>query len=162
MSKVVGAKNKKENRQGLVLVLVLVVIAVAGFFVVQSVFGDSEGTRMVNVPDIETHLISADGTRHMFGARVVLELDNNAPNVRGGDLHGEVLAAINALSYEDITGFYGMDMVRDAIRARLGDTFADEELVGIFFSSMVNDMSLPRVERPRQNAAFEAFFGGGN
>ncbi|MCL2573631.1 MAG: flagellar basal body-associated FliL family protein [Defluviitaleaceae bacterium] len=143
--------RSKEKRTGLIVafVLLLILLVAIAFAITQNIFSSSPAN-FVRVPVVQTHVLSQDGNTHMFGAQVVIELDPDAPSIDGSALYAEVLAAISSLSYEDISGFYGMDILRDAVRARVSHNLGNDiELLGVYFSQFLSDMPLPNLEEDR-------------
>jgi len=159
-------KGSKEKKYGLIVILLLLVLllGVIAFAAIQArqAFLSRSATHFVDVPVVETHLVSADGNMHMFGARVVIELDNDAPSVHQDVLYNAVLAAVSSLSYEDIVDYYGMETLRNAVRARLSSSFSNEDLLGVYFAQFLSDMPLPNLEAdrvPGRNPMLDVFLG---
>ena len=156
-------KVNKERRYGLIVILILLAILVAAIVLVttQSLI-ESDSARFVDVPVIQTYLVAQGGDTHMFGTRVVLELDTDAPTISRDVLHREIMAAVSSLSYEDITDFYGMETLRQAVFARLSSSFSEEELLGVYFAQFISDMPLPNLEGervPGRNPLIDALTG---
>ena len=156
-------KVNKEKRYGLIVVFVLLVVLFGAIAIVttQSFVGGSP-THFVDVPPVQTHLMAQSGETRMFGAQVVLELDNNAPAISRDQLYNEILAAVSGLSYEDITGSYGMETLRNAVRTRLSHSFNEEELLGVYFAQFLSDIPLPSLEEervPGRNPLIDAILG---
>jgi len=143
-------KANKEKGYGIIVILILLALLVAAiaFAAVQNFLGGSP-TQFVNVPVVETHLVSAGGNMHMFGTRVVIELDSDAPGVDSSLLYNAVLAAVSSLSYEDITDYYGMEILRSAVYARLATSIDSDHLLGVYFAQFLSDMPLPNLEEER-------------
>jgi len=152
---------RKEKRAALVvalLFLVLVLGAVA--YVTTQTFFSRTPSHFVDVPVIETHLVSSDGNMHMFGTQVVIELEPGTAEIDRDLLYSVVSAAVNSLSYEEITDFYGMDNLRNAVRARLAGSFDETELLGVYFAQFLSDMPLPNLEGetiPGRNPLLDVF-----
>jgi len=153
----------KEKRYGLIVVLLLLILLLTAiFFVITQTQAGRAAPNFVNVPVVETHLVSADGNMHMFGARVVIELENDAPSVDQDILYNAVVAAISGLSYEDITDYYGMETLRSAVRDRLAFSLDEGQLLGVYFSQFLSDMPLPNLEpdrTPGGNPLLDVFLG---
>ena len=145
-------RPNKEKKYGLIVILIIL-ISLAGiiaFVITQTQTFLGGGTsHFVDVPVIETHLVSQEGNLHMFGTRVVIELDNDAPAIDRQQLYDVVSAAVSSLSYEDITSYYGMENLRNAVRDRLSASFSEEELLGVYFAQFLSDMPLPNLEEER-------------
>ncbi|MCL2235724.1 MAG: hypothetical protein FWB98_04685 [Defluviitaleaceae bacterium] len=155
---------KTNNRRQVVVVLIVigVILAVGVFFVVNHQLSQFP-TQMVNVPDVQTRVVSQDGSTHAFGARVVLEVDRSARSVNSRTLHNEVLAALSGLSYEEITSFHGMTLAREAIEERLSGTFGEDELVGVMFRDFLTGAPLPGSGGGGgSNPLLDALLGTGN
>ena len=156
-------KVNKEKKYGLIVILLLLILLLGAItFVTTQTFLGGSPTQFVDVPVIQTYVASADGGVHMFGTQVVLELDNNAPDVDPNMLHSVILAAVSSLSYEDVTNFYGMEILRDAVHARLSASFDEEQLLGVYFAQFLSDMPLPNLEEervPGRNPLIEAITG---
>ena len=158
-------KVNKEKKYGLIVIFVLLalLIGVIAFVVMQTqnMLGGST-SHFVDVPVIETHLVSEEGNLHMFGTRVVIELNNDAPDIDQNLLYNAVSAAVSGLSYEDITSYYGMENLRNAVRDRLSGSFNEEELLGVYFAQFLSDMPLPNLEEervPGRNPFIDAILG---
>jgi len=139
-------KNKKYSLI-VVLVFLILVLAAVAFAATQTLFRHVPAN-FVDVPVVQTHLAAADGSTRMFGTRVVIELAQDAyidPNL----LHRVVAGAVNSLSYEEISDFYGMENLRNAVRDRLAGSIDDDELLGIYFAQFLSDMPLPNLEEER-------------
>ena len=162
-------KNIIIIRRGLVFIVVLVllvlVLGVIGFAVTQNTafFGGGGSTsNFVDVPVVQTHLVSDDGNLHMFGTRVVIELDIDAPDIDPDVLHNAVMAAVAGLNYEDITDYDGMENLRSAVRDRLAGSIDEEQLLGVYFAQFLSDMPLPNLEQervPGRNPMLDVFMG---
>jgi len=139
-----SAKTNSRRQVVIVLIIIGVILAVGVFFVVNHQLSQFP-TQMVNVPDVETRLVAENGSTHAFGARVVLEVDRSARSVSSNILHREVLAALSSLSYEQISGFDGMTVAREAIEKHLSSsgTFGEDELVGVMFRDFLTGVPLP-------------------
>ena len=157
--------TKQDKRQALVIIAVLAVLLLVGIFVTFNAIAQQRQTRyprMVSVPTVQTNIRDADGTNRPFGVRVVLEMDNNARTVDPRLVQNEVRAAIASFSHEDIAGYDGTDILREAIRERLQETFGFEEgeLLGVLFNDIMSDLPLPPddVDRRGGNIIFDAIF----
>jgi len=159
--------NNKERKYGLIVALLLLVLLLGAIALVATqsplFFGNSGSpSQFVDVPVVETHLVAADGNLHMFGTRVVIEFDNDVADFDRDWLHSVVLAAVSSLNYEDITDYYGMENLRNAVHSRLSGSFNDEQLLGVFFAQFLSDMPLPNLEEervPGRNPFAEIFIG---
>jgi len=159
-------KPNKEKRAGLIVVIVILVVLLGtiGFAVLQSpaFFGNAPTSNFVDVPAVQTQLVSGDGGMHMFGTRVVIELDPDAPDVDPDVLYNAVRAAVSGLSYEDITDYYGMENLRSAVRTRLMGNINEDDLLGVYFAQFLSDMPLPNLEEervPGRNPMLDVFLG---
>jgi flagellar basal body-associated protein FliL len=145
-------KPGKERKYGIIVVLLLLVLLFGAIAIVvtrpQFFFGGSPAN-FVDIPVIETHLMSADGNLHMFGTRVVIELDNNATQIDLELLYGAVSEAVSGVSYEDISAYGGMETLRNAVRTRLAQNFDEGQLLGVYFAQFLSDMPLPNLEEER-------------
>jgi flagellar basal body-associated protein FliL len=154
-------KPNKERRYGLVVaLLILILVFGAVVFATAQVFLGGSRSNFVDVPVIRTHLVSAEGNLHMFGTRVVIELLPGTPEVDPALLYAAVSAAVNSLDYEDITDFYGMENLRNAVRSRLSGSFNEEQLLGVYFAQFLSDMPLPNLEEetvPGRNPLYDMF-----
>jgi len=161
-------KSKKETKIGLIVlgVIVLLVILLVVFATVSQNTGTNNSpTQLVNMPAVQTMLVSETGTTHMFGARVVLEIDNSAGDVDHVHLHRAATAAIAALSYDDIISFQGPDIIRNAVRDRVASYLGEGELIAVFLTEVMSDIPMLNrdVDRdPGRNTMFDAIFGSGN
>lgn len=154
-------KANKERKSGIIvaLILLILVLGVIAFAAARNFFSESPAN-FVNVPVIQTQLVSADGNMHMFGTRVVLELDDNAPEIDQNELYTAVMAAVSSLAYEDITDFYGMENLRSAVRHKLSDRFGEDQLLGVYFAQFLSDFPLPNLEEdniPGRNPFLDMF-----
>ncbi|MCL2855522.1 MAG: hypothetical protein FWE21_07880 [Defluviitaleaceae bacterium] len=157
-----SAKTNNRKQTMLILLIVAVILVVAVIFLIVNQQPASP-TRMVNVPDVQTRLVAEDGSTHLFGARVVLEVDRSAGNVSNQQLHREVYAAISSLSYEDISGINGITNARNAIEDRLAYTFGDGELVSVLFGDFLSGMPLPQTgSGGGRNPVLDALLGTGD
>ena len=152
-----------DRRYGLIVILILLAFLIGAIALVttQSLIGGNPA-RFVNVPVIQTYLVAEGGGTHMFGTRVVLELDIDAPTISQDMLYSEILAAVSGLSYEEITDPYGMEILREAVRARLSRSFSEEELLGVYFAQFLSDIPLPSLEAervPGRNPLIDALTG---
>jgi len=158
-----SSKTKTANKRQITIILVIlaVILAIGAFFVVNHQRSLSP-TQMLSVPDVQTRIISEDGSTHLFGARVVLEVDRSARNVSNSRLYDEVYAALSSLSYEQISSFDGTTIAREAIQSRLASTFSEDELVGIFFGDFISGTPLPGGGRGGgSNPVLDALLGTG-
>ena len=136
-------KNKKERVQGIVLLsIMLLIIASAVFFFANAGVGGG-ATSMVDIPPVETLLVSQTGESHIFNATVTLELSGGAA-VDADALHNEVLGAITNLSYDDVSGIQGMEVVRDAVFDRLDGYIDDGEIVAIWLTDVLSGQRIER------------------
>ena len=145
-------KANKERKYGLIVSLLFLVLLFGAITIVTTqtqLFLGGSPTHFVDVPVIQTHLISEDGNLHMFGTQVVIELDNDAPQVDQNLLYSAVLAAVSSVSYEDITGYDGMETLRNVVRTRLAQNFDEDQLLGVYFAQFLSDMPLPNLEEDR-------------
>jgi len=157
-----SSERASEKKTGLIILL-LIVIAVAIVIVTLGTRAiGASGTNFVEIPLVETRLIAADGTSHMFGTRVAIEVDGGTGRLDSTFLHSEVLAAVSELSYDEIISFDGMSILRRAVRERLDPHFDEGELVAVYFTDVLSGMPMPRREidaGPRRNSVFDAIFG---
>jgi len=156
-------QNKKNTSIAVFIILAIVLIGV--IFAIMQVAEAVAPTRFVSIPLVETVLISDEGTTHSFDAQVMIEIDSSAEGISQEQLYREVFAAISSLSYEEITGFNGMENVRGAVRSRLSHSFDEGDLVGVFITDIQSDISLPghrTDDVPQRNNFFDAIFGAGN
>lgn len=158
----VKTKTTRKRQTIIILVLLAAILSAGLFFVVNHQLSLSP-TQMLNVPDVQTRLISEDGSTHLFGARVVLEVDRSARNVSDNQLYHEVYVALSSLSYEQISSFDGTTIAREAIENRLSYTFGEDELVGVFFRDFLSGTPLPGSGGAGNNPLLDAILGtGGN
>lgn len=162
-------KPKKKDRLmsivGVGIMAFILVIAIV--FMLFQMSQHMGNTHFVTLPDINTRLVSADGNSYSFGARVAIELYNNAPQISADELHRQVLFALSGMAYEDIADANSVNNARNVVRERLADTFTDEEIAGIYFSDFIAVKPMPqmrtdRFDRLRQRGAniwFDAIFG---
>jgi len=165
ISKNTPKKTKKETKIGLIVIGIVAALVVLAIIFATVNTGVQSPTHLVNVPAVETVLVSDTGTAHRFGARVVLEFDNSVGDLDQTLLHSEIRAAINALSYEDITSFQGPDIIRNAVRERVSGTVAEDALVAVFLTEVMSDAPMLNrdVDRePGRNLIFDAVFGDRN
>ena len=156
-------QNKRNTAIAVIIILGIVIIGVV--FAILQINEASAPTRLVSIPMVETVLISDEGTTHSFDAQVMIEVDSSAANINQEQLYREVFAAITSLSYEEITGFNGMENVRSAVRSRLSQSFGEGDLLGVFITDIQSDISLPghrTDDVPQRNTFFDAIFGGGD
>ena len=155
-----GAKATDRKIGLIVLLIIIVSIVVVVAFMSSRLI--TAGTSFVEIPLVQTTLRAADGTSHNLGTRVALEVEGNSNRHSGDFLQREVRAAISTLSYDDITSFHGMDMLRQVVQDRLEPYFNEGELVGIYFTEVLSGMPMPsrQVDEPRRNnTVFDAIFG---
>ena len=154
-------KAHKEKRAALVVVLLFLILVLGAVaYVATQTFFSRTPSHFVDVPVIETHLVSSDGNMHMFGTQVVIELEPGTAEIDRDLLYSVVSAAVNSLSYEDITDFYGMENLRNAVRARLAGSFNEDELLGVYFAQFLSDMPLPNLVEdnvPSRNQLLDVF-----
>jgi len=155
----------KQNKRAVAVIMVIVAIftiAIIAFAASRSFGGMTPSSSLVNLPLIETRLMSEDGGSHFFAARIVLEIDSEN-DIDTEFLHREAQAAINALSHDDIIAFNGTDIVRSAVRERLSRSLSSSELAGIYLTEMVSDhpsMVNRELDRaPRRNPFWEMLRG---
>ena len=164
ISKNTPKKTKKETKTGFIIIGILVaLVALAIIFAASNAGVGQSPTQLVNIPAVETMLVSADGSAHMFGARIVLELDSTAGDVDQGLLYAEISAAIAGLSYEDVISFQGPDIIRSAVQERVSGNLTEDALVAVFLTEIASDIPMLNrdVDRPPgRNLMFDAVFGG--
>lgn len=158
--------KRKEGKAGLIVVLILTAAVVAAVVIgvsqAISAAQNTRETRFVEVPLVETRVLSHGGTSHAFGARVSLEVARGANTPDGAALQSAVLDAISTLSYDDITSFDGMNLLRQAVLDKLSDSFNDGDLVAVYFTELLSDMPMPSRQEnrlPGRNVIFDAIFG---
>ena len=142
--------------------LLLILLAGAIIFATSQTFLGSSTTHFISAPAVQTYVMSENGGAHMFGAQVVLELDNNAPDIDQDLLYSAISAAASSFSYEEITSFYGMEMLREAVHVRLLHNIDEEYLLGVYFFQFVNDMPLLILQEertPSRNPFVDALLG---
>ena len=137
----------KSRKQTAIILAIIAVILLTGVIFVANTMQSQSPTRMVNVPDVQTHVVSEDGSAHLFGARVVLEVDRSTSSVNNNALYNEVRSALSSLSYEEISGANGMTLAREAVEGRLAATFGEGELVGVMFRDFLTGVPLPAAPR---------------
>ncbi|MCL2752535.1 MAG: hypothetical protein FWE44_00115 [Defluviitaleaceae bacterium] len=151
--------TKKQNRRNAILVTIpLLVLLAVGIFMVSRFVNSQPESRMVQIPAIHTYLSGSDGSRTIFGARVVLEVDSNTGNINTQQMYNEIRAAINSLSMDDVSGFDGTNIMREAVRDHISYHFAEGELISILFTDIVSDIPMQRDEPQRTNIIFDAIF----
>jgi len=165
ISKNTPKKRKKETKTGLIIICIVAALVVLAIIFAAVNTSVQSPTHLVSVPAVETVLVSDTGTAHMFGARVVLEFDNSVGDLDQDQLHSEIRAAIDSLSYEDITSFQGPDIIRNAVRERVSGNMDEDALVAVFLTEVMSDA--PMLNRdvdtgPRRNLMFDAVFGDRN
>ena len=162
----VKAKNDKKSGVILIMLLLIFLTAIVIFAINQSGTIQRAAVRFVDMPPVETILLSQDGSTHRFGARVVLEVTNETQDLNEDLLHREVTAAISKLSFDDITGFDGTDIIREAVRERLAENLGVDGLVAVYLPEIMGELplqSMPQTSQPpRRNTIFDAIFGNGN
>jgi len=155
--------SKSEKRTGLFVMLIVIALVVFAIIFVSSRNNtNADLTHFLEIPLVETTLTSESGTTHMFGARVALELETGAQTPSASYLHDVVFEAISNLSYEDITSFDGMSILRQAVRDSLEGSFAEGNLVAVYFTDVLSDAPMPsrQTDRlPPRNIVFDAIFG---
>lgn len=148
---------KKTKMQGIIAVLVLVFII--GVAVLAFIFGSetTSQTQLMALPTVTTHLVSQTGDTHIFNATITLELTNDITNINESDLYNTVFSVINSLSYEEIAAANGMELIRDGIRASMGNRFSEDELIGIWLTDVLDGRQLVPDRQPT-NRRFTGFF----
>lgn len=161
--------SKAEKRIGITVILLLVAFVVfAVVFISTRASMGASPTHFMDIPLVQTAVVSNEGTSHIFGARVALEIDNNTNEPDADFLHQEILSVISGLNYEELVGANGMNILRTAVEERLSLNFSEGELVGVFFTEILSDIPMPRrpadnrTTPPRRDTFFEAIFGAGD
>ncbi|MCL2575271.1 MAG: hypothetical protein FWE33_02445 [Defluviitaleaceae bacterium] len=154
-----NAAKVQERRNAIVIIILMLILIAAGIFVGTRFIVAQADTRMVAIPPVHTSLRGADGSQTVFGARVVLEVDSGTGNIDTQRMYTEIRSAIDALSIEEVSGFDGTNIMRNAVRERIADHFGEGELVGVLFTDIVSDIPMRRDEPQRNNTIFDAIFG---
>jgi len=151
-----------EKRLGVIILLIIIAVVVVVAVTLGTRAITAGGTSFVEIPLVETRLTAADGTSHIFGARVAIEVEGSGTRLTSDFLHSEVLAAISVLSYDDISSFHGMNILRNVVQERLDPHFGEGELVAVYFTDVLSGVPMPSRQvdtRPRNNTVFDAIFG---
>ena len=165
--------NRRGNRRGTIgfILFAILLIIFAGFGVYTAINVASNrsepGPIVVRTRLVSSSVRDADGKEHSLEARFAFEIDPaTGSGITQNELEDAMQATMNRLSYEDLSGYDGLEYVKGEMRRSLAASAGinEDAVAAIYVTDFAADFNLPTDTPPpstgnRGGNTFNRLFG---
>ena len=128
-------RNTQRNATIVIVILIIAILSFA-FFFQERVYRE----RFFSVPEINTDMVSSNGTVHNVRAKFELELDESVRSeVSSYELRNAITEIIESMEYDTVVDYDGLLYVKEKMRDGLTGYIDPDMLHGIYVWDFITD-----------------------